>query len=251
MKKVGLIGFGRFGKLFYQQLSKKILVEVYDPGQSRKTEYNDIPFTDLPQVCTNELVILAVPISNIPKVSNEIASIIAAGTTVMDVCAVKTYPLQILDQQLPENVHLLGSHPLFGPDSVQNSLLDHLLILTPYRIPTAKLEEYKKFWIDFGLKIVEMTVEEHDRLMAWSLALTHFLGRSLNDLPLPDTGVATRDFQNLIQLTQKINRDTWELFEDMHRFNPYTREMREMLVETMITLKEKLDGLDESNTVAR
>ena len=250
MKKVGLIGLGRFGELLYRQLSRKVLVEVHDPGQSRKAEHNDIPFIDLPQVCTNELVILAVPISAIPKAGKEIARTLAPATTVMDVCAVKKYPLQILDQQLPGGVHLLGSHPLFGPDSVQNSLQDHLMILTPYRIPVAKLEEYKKFWIDFGLKIIEMTAEEHDRLMAWSLALTHFLGRGLNHLPLPDTQIATRDFQNLIQLTRKINRDTWELFEDMHRFNPYTREMRKLLVETMISLKEKLDRLDETNTAA-
>jgi len=250
MKKVGLIGLGRFGELLYRQLSRKVLVEVHDPGQSRKAGHNDIPFTDLPQVCSNELVILAVPVSAIPEVSKVIAGKFAPGTTVMEVCAVKTYPLQILNQQLPENVHLLGSHPLFGPDSVQDSLQDHLMILTPYRIPVAKLEEFKKFWIDFGLRIIEMTAEEHDRLMAWSLALTHFLGRSLNELPLPDTRIATRDFQNLIQLTKKINRDTWELFEDMHRFNPYTREMRKSLIETMISLKEKLDRLNDTNPVA-
>jgi prephenate dehydrogenase len=245
MKKTGLIGFGRFGKLLYEQLSKSIAVEVYDPRQSQKSDYQNINFTDLPQVCNNELVILAVPISAIPEVSQTIAKNITSGTTVMDVCAVKKYPLQIMDKLLPHETNLLGSHPLFGPDSVQNSLQDHLVIFTPYRIPVTKLEEYKKFWTDFGLKIFEMTADEHDRLMAWSLALTHFLGRSLNNLPLPDTRISTRDFQNLIQLSRKINRDTWELFEDMHRFNPYTREMREMLLENIQSLKEKLDEISD------
>ncbi|OGB64716.1 MAG: hypothetical protein A2Y94_12235 [Caldithrix sp. RBG_13_44_9] len=250
MKKVGLIGFGRFGKLIYEQLSKTTAVDVHDPWQSQKSEYQNIPFTDLPQVCTNELVILAVPVSAIPEVSQAIAKNLSSGTTVMDVCAVKKYPLQILDEQLPEGIYLLGSHPLFGPDSVQNSLQDHLMILTPYRIPAARLEDLKRFWTNFGIKIIEMTADEQDRLMAWSLALTHFLGRSLNNLPLPDTVVATKDFQNLIQLTKKINRDTWELFEDMHRFNPYTREMRKMLLENMQSLKEKLDEISDSSVTA-
>jgi prephenate dehydrogenase len=247
MRKVGLIGFGRFGKLLYQQVSKTVAVKVHDPWQAQKAEYQNIPFCTLSQVCANELLILAVPVSAISEVSRAIAKHLKPGTTVMDVCAVKKYPLQILEGHLPKKIYLLGSHPLFGPDSVQNSLQDHIMILTPYRIPESRLKDLKKFWTGFGIKIVEMTADEQDRLMAWSLALTHFLGRGLHNLPLPDTAVATKDFQNLIQLTRKINLDTWELFEDMHRFNPYTKEMRRLLVETMQSLKEKLDQISDSS----
>ncbi len=239
--KIGLIGFGRFGSLLFQHISTVANVTVYDPGQSQKKEYQHIPFVQLPQVGDNELIILAVPVRAVHEVSQSIAPYLQAGSIVMDVCAVKEYPLQVMEKLLPKNIYILGSHPLFGPDSVQNSLQGHFMILTPFRIPTTVLAMLKKFWSDLGVKIVEMSAEEQDRLMAWSLALTHFLGRSLHDLPLADPTVSTRDFQNLISLTQKINRDTWELFEDMHRFNPYTREMRQMLSENILALKEKLD----------
>lgn len=239
--KIGLIGFGRFGSLLFQHISTAANVIVYDPRQSQKKENQHIPFVQLPQVGDCELIILAVPVRTIPEVSRGIAPYLPAGSIVMDVCSVKEYPLQVMEKHLPKNVYILGSHPLFGPDSVQNSLQGHFMILTPYRIPIAFLADLKKFWSDLGIKIVEMSAEEQDRLMAWSLALTHFLGRSLHDLPLADPTVSTKDFQNLISLTQKINRDTWELFEDMHRFNPYTREMRQMLLANMLALKEKLD----------
>jgi prephenate dehydrogenase len=115
------------------------------------------------------------------------------------------------------------------------------MIICPARINDESLESVKKFWTSFGIRLIEMTPDEQDRLMAWTLAMTHFLGRSLVELPLPDTGIATRDYQNLIQLMRKINRDTWDLFEDMHRFNPYTKEMRESIVGAMNRLKEQLD----------
>ena len=159
----------------------------------------------------------------------------------MDVCAVKTYPLQVMAKHFSNEVQILGSHPLFGPDSVKESMHDHLMIITPYRISDKNLKQIKKFWKRFGIAIIEMTPDEQDRLMAWTLALTHFLGRSLNGLPLPETTVATRDYRNLIELMKKINRDTWELYEDMHRYNPYTVEMRNLLFESMVQMKEKLD----------
>ena len=163
---------------------------------------------------------------------------------VMDVCAVKMYPIKIMEQNLPKKVHILGSHPLFGPDSVQNSLKGHIMIITPHRVSSNRLSEVKTFWQEQGLKLVEMSPEEQDRLMAWTLALTHFLGRGLNGLPLPDTVVSTKDYQNLLKLMRKINRDTWELFHDMHRFNPFTREMRKMLLKSMSDLKTELDQLE-------
>lgn len=239
--KIGLIGFGRFGSLLFQHISKVADVTVYDPRQSQKKGYPHIPFVQLPQVGDAELIILAVPVRAVPEVSQSIAPYLRAGSIVMDVCAVKEYPLQVMEKHLPKNIYILGSHPLFGPDSVQNSLQGHVMILTPYRIPASSLDDLKKFWSDLGIKIVEKSAEEQDRLMAWSLALTHFLGRSLHNLPLADPTTSTKDFQNLISLTQKINRDTWELFEDMHHFNRYTREMRQMLLANMLALKEKLD----------
>lgn len=147
----------------------------------------------------------------------------------------------MMAKHFSDKVQIIGSHPLFGPDSVKESMQDHLMIITPYRISDTNLNQIKNFWEGFGIQIIEMTPDQQDRLMAWTLALTHFLGRSLNGLPLPETTVATQDYRNLIELMKKINRDTWELYEDMHRYNPYTVEMRNLLLESMAQMKEKLD----------
>jgi prephenate dehydrogenase len=241
MKSVGLIGFGRFGQLLFEQLSESCNISIYDPEKENMMADSGIPFRDLETVCRNPLIILAVPVKHLEDIAVRMAPLVSGNSVIMDVCAVKKYPLSILEKCLAPDIQILGSHPLFGPDSVKENMREHLMIICPVRINQESLQNVKNFWDDFGIQLIEMTPDEQDRLMAWTLAMTHFLGRSLAELPLPDTTIATRDYQNLIHLMKKINRDTWDLFEDMHRFNPYTKEMREAIVGTMDRLKKQLD----------
>ncbi len=245
MKNMAIIGFGRFGQLLYRYFKNDLPLGVLDPYQSVKKKYRRVPFITAEQLNGFEYIIIATPVSAIESVSEEIASHLADGTIVMDVGAVKTYPLAVLQQRLPSRVHIIGSHPLFGPDSAAHGLQGHTLILTPSRISRTALQAVRHFWQKQGVEIVELTAHEQDRLMAWTLALTHFLGRALVQLPLPDTPIATRDYKFLKQLVRKINRDTMELFLDMHRYNPYTQEMRTTLMEAIESLKKQLDHLQK------
>ncbi len=246
MNEIGLIGFGRFGQVLYQHLKEQLTFRIYDPLKQAEQRDDSIPFGSLEQVCQNPYLILAVPVSAMETVCRQLAPHLRSEQVVMDVCAVKQYPLRIMEKYLPESVQLLGSHPLFGPDSLRGSFRGHLMLVTPHRIQRGTYRQIADFWRSLGLQLVEMSAEEQDRLMAWTLALTHFLGRGLVRLPLPQTTVATRDFLGLVKLTEKINRDTLELFQDMHRYNPYTREMRELLLKAFTDLKEELDGLERS-----
>jgi prephenate dehydrogenase len=249
MIKLGLIGFGRFGRLLYNQLKNSADIQVFDSNAMSDFKNESIPFTELPDVCKREYIILATPVSQLEQVCTDMKPHLSDRAVIMDVCAVKTYPSQIMKTVFNSSVQILGTHPLFGPDSVQESMQGHLMIISPYRISAKNLNWIKDFWQSFGIKLIEMTPDEQDRLMAWTLAMTHFLGRSLTDLPLPETTIATRDYRNLIELMRKINRDTWELFEDMHRFNPYTEDMRRRLLESMQHMKEKLDKLQMSDSL--
>ncbi len=244
MKELGLIGFGRFGQLIYRHLSEAVNMLVYDPLQEQKTEFTGVRFASLDEVCSMPVLMLAVPVSALDNVSRAMSPHIKPGTLVMDVCAVKKYPMEVLGKNLPAGIEILGSHPLFGPDSAAASLDGHIIILTPESVSTETLRTVKIFWNGLGVRVIEMSPDEQDRLMAWTLALTHFLGRGLTRLPLPDTPIATRDFQNLLKLVQKVNNDTVELFQDMHRYNPYAREMRAQLLKSLSGLDEELDSLD-------
>jgi prephenate dehydrogenase len=242
MKNIGLIGFGRFGQLIYQHLQHIISFQIYDKNLIQSEFPKDYPFESLRQVCENSIIILAVPISQIEGTALEISPYLQPGTLAIDVCSVKKIPLEILAKNLPQEDEILGSHPLFGPDSAANSLEGHRIVLCPVRVNQERLERIRQFLQELHLQIIDMTPDEHDYLMAWTLALTHFLGRGLNNLPLPDHQITTMDYQNLLQLMKKVNRDTRELFEDMHRYNPYTVEMRDQLIQTLTELNKEFNS---------
>ncbi len=241
MKRIGLIGFGRFGKLLYKHLEHELVFQIYDRQANEDEAKNNYPITTLAEVCKNSIIILAVPVSRIEQICREISPLIQPGALIIDTCAVKKYPLDIMQKHLPTDSEILGSHPLFGPDSAPETLLGHKIVICPVRIKPERLGKIGQFLENLQLQIVEMAPEEHDQLMARSLALTHFLGRGLSELKLPDHKITTMDYQNLLLLMKKVNRDTQELFEDMHKFNPFTGEMREQLIQALVDLDQKLE----------
>ena len=44
MKKMGLIGFGRFGQVLYRQLQQVLDIQVYDPFKSEEEAFRNIQF---------------------------------------------------------------------------------------------------------------------------------------------------------------------------------------------------------------
>ncbi len=241
MEAIGLIGFGRFGQLLYKFIANDYIVTIYDPHQQRNPELETYPFASLDEVAYNPLVIIATPISAIESVARNIASLVRPETVVMDVCSVKNYPLNILNEYLPEYTEIIGTHPLFGPQSVKNTLRGKTVVLCPFYASSKSVNVIKDFWKKMGIRTISMAPMEHDRIMAWTLALSHFLGRGLGRLELPSVKLATRDYRILRQLIDLVNQDTIQLFQDMHRFNPYTREMRRKVLKELRELNEELD----------
>ena len=101
MKKAGIIGYGRFGKVLVDLLSKKYQVRVFDIDPKKK---------DCGELCTLEevleciLVFLAVPIRSFETVVNEISKHKLYNTTIIDVCSVKVYPVKIMENFLSDSV---------------------------------------------------------------------------------------------------------------------------------------------------
>ena len=79
--------------------------------------------------------------------------------------------------------------------------------------------------------------------MARSQALVHLLGRAFSDLKLEEQEISTPDYESLLRIDHLVTNDTWQLFNDMQVYNPYTPLMR-------LTLRQSLDMLEEKIRVA-
>jgi len=239
---IGLIGFGRFGKLTIEHLSSTCKLVAYDSGGKGEliTAAGADPVS-LAEACGQEIVLLCTPISVMPATLEKIAPLLThPEALVVDVCSVKTLPVKWMRAKLPPAVSLLATHPMFGPDSAQDSLQGHKIVLCPERIEQDRYRKITARLENLGLVVIESTPEDHDRQIAVSLALTHFIGRSLSSFGAQELLIDTEGYKRLLHILEVVDNDTWQLFEDMHRFNPFAAQTRREFMNAMQAIEAHL-----------
>ena len=238
---IGIIGFGRFGKLMARYLALDFEVFIYNRSDkaSQIREIGARP-ADLAEVCSQKVVILSVPISAMQDFLREISPLLRKDAVVADVCSVKVYPVQWMRELLPQSVSILATHPMFGPDSAAESLHDRKIVLCPVRIDDSRYGKIKSWISAKGMIVIETTPEEHDRQIAVSLCLTHFIGRSLEEFGAKELIIDTEGYKRLLHILGVVTHDTWQLFTDMNHCNPYAKESRSAFMEAMKRTEEKL-----------
>ena len=190
--KIGIIGFGRFGKLLTKHLSEDF--EVYVSSRSNKDkeikELKGIP-ASFEEVCKKDIIIPCVPISAFEDTMHKAKELLKENALVIDVCSVKEYPVKLMKEILPEKIKLLATHPLFGPDSASETLEGNSIVLCKIRLTDDCYQKIKSHLQKKGLIVIEATPEEHDKEIAVSLALTHFIGRALADFKAKKLRITT------------------------------------------------------------
>ena len=244
MNSVGIIGFGRFGKVLANILQRGFAIKAYDPKPAGP--FPGVQFLDLDTVLNEKVVFIAVPIRHFESVIADISTKLKKETTLIDVCSVKSYPVNIMLKILPDHIGVIATHPMFGPDSyMSNSNLKMMINNT--RDLYNQYSFWKRFFSDQSIQIIEMTPDQHDRLAAKTQGVTHFLGRMLKEFGIKKTNIDTQGFRDLLDLVGQTCNDTWELYADLQLYNPYTEDM----VEKLKASTDKLDNqLNELRDVA-
>ena len=240
-----LIGFGRFGKLFYRFFKDDFYFNIIDKNLSpdeilrQAGKVYDIPLN------RTMVVFLAVPISEIENTARKLKKQISKKCTIVEFCSVQTYPLHVLKRELPENP-IFAIHPLFGPDSVEDSLENHLAIVIENETWNPAIAYIWKLFIDKGVKLILMNENEHDELIAWTLCLTQYIGRAIGKLNIPYSQIAPKGFNELMNIVRRSNADTEQLFIDMNLYNPYAEEMRNKIIESFKEVDEYLKKIKQN-----
>jgi prephenate dehydrogenase len=129
-------------------------------------------------------------------------------------------------------VHYAASHPLFGPDSAREGIQGHTISLIPGRIPYFKYDALVHIFADLmQLTVLNLSPEEHDRLMAFNLSLVHHIGRTFHDLQIYKLPLMMAGLKNINNISQVVMNDSLELFQDFYRFNPYSQEVRKRFID--------------------
>ena len=236
MNCLGIIGFGRFGKILSNILQRGFDIKIYDKNPNLKL--TNVKFVSLDEIVQEKNIFIAVPIRNFKDIIQNIAPKLN-NTTIIDVCSVKMEPVKIMKSFLPQNVGIIATHPLFGPDSfnINNNLK---MMMNNTRDSYDQFKFWKNYFISQDINIIEMDPREHDILASKTQGVTHFLGRVLKEFGISKTKIDTQGFSELLDLVNQTCNDSWELFSDLQLYNPYTNSVIEKLKKSTNEVSKKL-----------
>ncbi len=177
MKILIIGGTGETGRWF-ARFYKKHGYEVVGWGINKNKEVaNELGVTfaeDLDdQIKSSNIVMISVPINITDETIANIAPKMSPGSLLMDITSIKTGPVEAMKKYAPDDVEILGSHPMFGP-SIPD-IRGQIIIFTPVeRRSETWLPIIRNLYENNGAHIEIMDPAAHDKMMAVVQGLTHF-----------------------------------------------------------------------------
>ena len=237
---VGVYGLGRFGSFWAAQLATRYEVRAYSRRPHPAPTGVEQAAED--EVLQSDVIVLCVAISAMEEVVGQIAGRVRPGALVMDTCSIKVHPVEVMARLLPEEVAILGTHPMFGPDSARDGVAGQPMIVTPVRASAELVGFWQAEFRDMGLRVIELSADDHDREAAATQGVTHLVGRVLSELRLEPSQIGTVGYKKLLEVVEQTCNDSHQLFVDLQRFNPHTVEMRRRVEAALAVVTEPLDG---------
>ncbi len=232
-KIVSIYGYGRFGRLWAGILAKDFHVKVFSRRGLKPDEVEyGVEIADEKDIFNCDALFFCVAISSMEEVLKLSKPFHNEKALYFDACSVKVEPVRWMKENLPENCQIIATHPMFGPDSY--SPKEHMpMVMCDVRTKNKEFDFWFNYFSSRKMKVEKMTPDEHDESAAFSQGITHYIGRVLADLKLNETTIDTLGYKKLLEIIEQTCNDSWQLFVDLQKYNPYTRKMRTDLHESI------------------
>ncbi len=232
-------GAGRMGGWFVEfLLSQGFEVEVADPagcppGAKSLPDWRSSPLT-------HEFIVVASPLGATDGILRELALRRPSGV-VLDLGSLKS-PLRAGLMALKSHGCRVASvHPMFGPDT--ELLSGRHVIFIDLGLPEA-LERARSLFAHTMAELVVMTLDEHDRLIAYVLGLSHALNIAFFTA-LAESGEAaprlarmsSTTFDAQLDVASKVAQENPALYFEIQALNDYGAESLEALAQAVERLR--------------
>jgi prephenate dehydrogenase len=227
-QSLGLIGVGAFGALAAKHLAPHFDLVLHDAAIDIEAVARNLGARsgDLRAAAGCDIVIIAVPVQKLTEVLIDVAPLLKTGALVLDVASVKIKPVAAMLEILPPDVAIVGTHPMFGPQSGKTGIAGLNIVLCDVR--GGRCEEVARFCAEkLGLSPHRVTAEEHDREAAYVQGLTHFLAKIVITLDPPSMRFPTRTYELMQQMVEMIRHDSDDLFRAIIRENPFAETAKQ------------------------
>ena len=241
--RVAIIGgAGNMGKWFTRYLlSEGMQVVISGRNQEKlKSAARELGVTsasNVGAVTQADVVVVSVPVDTFEAVVREIAPHITDKQTVIDVCSLKTMPVEVMHRYIKKGT-MLGTHPVFGPGA--GSLANQNFVLTPTDTAEWELADKVKAHLDGkGANVSVMSPQEHDEIMSVVLGLAHFIA-----IVSADTLLSFERFAEMKKIGGTTFKLLYTLVESVISEDPRLYATLQMNFPDMA----KMEGLFQQNT---
>lgn len=171
-----------------------------------------------------DLIVVAAPIDASRMIIDELVSIRPPGL-LFDVASIKAPLVESLRRAAVAGLNICSVHPMFGPDT--RLLAGHHVLLADCGNAGA-VEQARALFDETMAAMVEVSLDHHDRLMAWVLGLSHALNvafaAALADSDM-DAGqlaaISSTTFERQLDIATDVTAENPELYFEIQRLNPY------------------------------
>lgn len=222
---LGLIGYGAFGA-FLQTLAGRFLPDAALKVYSSSRPVDGVRFFPLEDVAACDAVILTVPISIYGDMLTRILPHVREDTVIVDVATVKQHTMDLIERLRP-NGPFIATHPMFGPESYKKRDGDVgglRVVVTGHSLGPQRYGAVLAALRAAGFTVIEKTAEAHDRELAETLFLTHYIGQVIAQGKFERTDIDTVSFGFLMDAVDSVRHDG-QLFSDVCRYNRFCPEV--------------------------
>jgi prephenate dehydrogenase len=249
--RMGLLGFGRFGRALAALLDEAGHPFVaLDPVADIPAAHRVSGLAEL--AARSEALVLALPLPAMARGLQDLRPHLGAEHLVFDVGSVKTGPCSLLEAQLGAAIPHAGTHPLFGPVSLARAERPLRVVLCPSSHHPEAAARVEGLFHSLGCEVLRQSPEDHDRVMATTHALTFFLAKGLLQVgagaELPFTPPS---FHAISRTLESVREDAGHLFAALQNENPFAKGAREGLLEALSAIHGNLAEAREQGTEAQ
>lgn len=240
--RIAVLGAGHMGRWLVSELARDNEVAVYDTNGARTSGLPVVKgLTGLRALeeFQPEMLINAVSLQNTITAFEAAVPYLPAWCLLSDVASVKG---EIPAYYEKAGFRFASVHPMFGPTFANvQQLKDENVIIISESDPQG-VRFFRDFFARLGLRIAECSFAEHDRMIAYSLALP-FASTMVFAASMEKTTVPGTTFKKHLEIARGLlSEDDYLLGEII--FGPHSLEQLEKVTSRLEFLKHVIRGRD-------
>ena len=236
----GTGGMGRLFKTIFEKNGHRVLIA----GRNTTLTYLEL-------ARQSDVIIISTPVSAALPICEEIGPHIEEHKVLMDFCSLKK---EIVEKMVACTCcEVVGTHPMFGPFT--ESIAGQNIILCQGRGERWYRWIEKEFKNE-GAVVSTMTPADHDRTMAVTQGLTHFLtismARTLQKMamnPADARSYSTPIFKLKNDLIGRLFAQDLDLYATLVGTNPYVSEVLDVFLESVLEGRQTMLSGDKFQSI--